>query len=35
MDFPIPIDTISMELPIVYFKGLQAKNSKLWCIIVA
>ena len=25
MDFPILIDTISMGLPIVYFKGLQVE----------
>ena len=27
MDFPIHIDTISMGLPIVYFKGSQVKVS--------
>ena len=34
MDFPIYIDTISMELPIVHFKGLQVEYSKLLCICV-
>ena len=29
MDFPIHIDTISMGLPIVYFKGSQVEFSKL------
>ena len=29
MDFPIHIDTISMGLPSVYFKGLQVVVSKL------
>ena len=28
MDFPIHIDTISMGLPIVYFKGSQVEFSK-------
>ena len=32
MDFPIPIGTISMGLPIVYFKGSQVEFSKLGCI---
>ena len=32
MDFPIHIDTISMELPIVYFKGSQVESYKLRCI---
>ena len=27
MDYPIPIDTITMELSIMYFKGLQVKIS--------
>ena len=31
MDFPIHIDTISMEPSIVYIKGLQVDFSKLWC----
>ena len=26
MDFPIHIDTISMDLSILYFKGTQVKN---------
>ena len=36
LDFPIHIDTISMGLPIVYFKGSQVDFSKLhvWCIFV-
>ena len=34
MDFPIPIDTLSMGLPIVYFKGSQVEFSKLLCISV-
>ena len=34
MDFPIHIDTISMGLPIVYFKGSQVEFSILWCIFV-
>ena len=34
MDFPIHIDTISMWLPIVYFKGSQVEFSNLWCISV-
>ena len=29
MDFPIHIDTISMGLPIVYFKGSQVEFSLL------
>ena len=28
MDYPIHIDTISMELPILYFKGSQVKIMK-------
>ena len=32
MDFPTHIDTISMGLPIVYFKVLQIEFSKLWCV---
>ena len=31
MDLPIHIDTISMGLPIVYFKGAQVEFSKLRC----
>ena len=31
MDFPIDIDTISMGLPIVYFKVSHVQFSKLWC----
>ena len=34
MDLPIHIDTISMGLPIVHFKGLQIEISKLWCFSV-
>ena len=34
MDFSIHLDTISMGLPIVYFKGSQVKVPKLWCISV-
>ena len=30
MDFPIHIDTISMVLPIVHFKGSQVEFSKSW-----
>ena len=33
MDFPIHIDTIRMELPIVYFKGSQVDISKSWCVL--
>ena len=33
-DFPILIDTISVGLPIVYFKGSQVEFSKLWCFSV-
>ena len=29
MDFPMLVDGISMELPILYFKGSQVKISKL------
>ena len=29
MDFPIHIDTISMRLPFMYFKGSQVEFSKL------
>ena len=32
MDFPIHIDTISMGLPTLYFKGLHVVISKLRCI---
>ena len=34
MDFPIHNDTITMGLPILYFKGSQVEVSKLWCISV-
>ena len=34
MDFPIQIDTISMGLPIMYFKGSQIEFSKLECFSV-
>ena len=34
MDFPIQFDTISMGLPIVYFKGSQLEFSKLLDISV-
>ena len=34
MDFPIHLDTISMGLPIVYFKGSRVEFSRLWCISV-
>ena len=30
MDFPIHIDTISMGLPIVYFKGSQVEFSNVY-----
>ena len=30
MDFLIHIDTISMKLSFLYFKGLQDKISNLW-----
>ena len=32
MDIPIHIDTISMGLPILYFKGSQEEVSKFSCI---
>ena len=32
MDFPIHIDTLSMGVPIVYFKGSQVELSKIRCI---
>ena len=32
IDFPIPIDTVSMGLSIVHFKGSQVEFSKLRCI---
>ena len=32
VNFPKHIDTISMELPIVYFKGSNVEHSKLRCI---
>ena len=28
MDFPIPIDTISIDVSILYFKGSQVKISR-------
>ena len=31
MDYPIYIDTISMKLSILYFKGLLVKISIKWC----
>ena len=34
MDFPIHIDTISLGLPIMFFKGSQVDVSKLYCISV-
>ena len=34
LDFPIHIDTINMELPIVFFKGSQVVFSKLSSISV-
>ena len=34
MDFPTYIDTISMGLPILYFKGSQIEFSQLLCISV-
>ena len=34
MDFPIHIDTISMGLINVYFKGLKVDFSKLLCISI-
>ena len=34
MDYPMHNDTISMGLPIVYFKGSQVEFSKLWFISV-
>ena len=34
MDFPIYIDTIRMELPIVYFNGSQVDITKSWCVFV-
>ena len=30
----ITLDTISMGLSILYFKGSQVESSKLWCISV-
>ena len=33
--FPIHINTISMGLPIVFFKGSQVEFFKLWCISVS
>ena len=35
MDFPIHVDTMSMGLSIVYFKGSQLKFSKVWCVSVS
>ena len=34
MDFPIHIDTISMGLPIVQFKGSHVEFSKFWYFTV-
>ena len=34
MDYPIHIYTISMGFPILYFKGLHAEVSELWCISI-
>ena len=34
MDYPIHIDTISMELSVLYFKVLLVKISIKWCISV-
>ena len=34
MDFPIHIDTISMELSILCVWGSQVEFTKLWCISV-
>ena len=34
MDCPIHINTLSMELSILYFKGLQVKISMKWGISV-
>ena len=34
MDSPIHTDTISMGMPILYFKGSQVEFSKLLCISV-
>ena len=34
MDYPMNIDTISIELSILYFKGLPVKTSIKWCIAV-
>ena len=34
MDFPMHVDRISMELPILYFKGSRVEVSKLLCISV-
>ena len=33
MDVPIQIDTVSMELPIVYFKESHVEISKSWSCI--
>ena len=33
MDFPIHIDTISMDLPIVYFEESKVEFSKLRCFL--
>ena len=32
MDFPMYVERIRMNWPILYFKGSQVKISKLWCI---
>ena len=34
MGYSIHFDTISMGLPILYFKGSQVEVYKLWCISV-
>ena len=33
MDFPIHIDTISMGLPIIYFKGSQVDHRMLYIMM--
>ena len=35
LDYPIHIDTICIELSILYFKGLPLKISIKWCISVS
>ena len=32
MDYIIHIDTVRMELFILYYKGSQVELSKIWCI---